>query len=94
MTDLSSIDLFVPVQISWIDSFSSPREWTGIEDFDFEEHTEKSKQMMSIGYIVHVDDDNVFFADSICPEEKIMYGCMSIPLVAVLDVKVMDTVNG
>lgn len=36
--------------------------------------------------MVNVDDDNLFLADSVSVDEGIMYGCMSIPIVAIHDI--------
>lgn len=90
---LQSIELFVPVQISWIDSYSSADGWVDIDDFDFEEHTKTTKQFLSTGYVVHIDDYNLFISVSISPEENAMYGCFSIPIASIFDVTVLKGVK-
>jgi hypothetical protein len=83
---MKEIELFTPVFVIWIDSMSSTRAWMDVEDFGFEEHTQSSKTLTSIGFVVNMDEDNLFLSDSISAEEKIMYGCMSIPIVAIKEV--------
>lgn len=89
MTDLSTLDLFTPVKVSWIDCHYTEPGWTDIDSFDFDEHTRASKQMVSVGQVIHVDDSNLFLSCTVGKETRSMLDCTSIPIVSILSVEVI-----
>lgn len=89
MKNITEIELFLPVRIKWIDSYHANVGWIDLDDFNFNEHTVTSKEMVSIGYVVRLDKDNVFLSNTMSGDKESMYDCFSIPIGCVRDVKVL-----
>ena len=89
MTPLPSIPLYSLVEIHWIDCLHSQDGWQDVKGFDYEGHTRNSRDFNSAGYLIKIDDSNVFLSGTLNGDHDGMYNCFSIPLGCVLDVKVM-----
>lgn len=89
MKKLTEIEPHTPVRIRWADSYSANQGWVFLDDFDFKGHTVISRDMWSVGYLVHLDKDNVFLTTTMNGEKDSMYDCFSIPIGCILDVKVL-----
>lgn len=87
MKQITEIDLFTPVKIKWIDSYHANVGWIDLDDFNFKEHSLISKEMVSIGYVVRLDKDNVFLSNTMSGDKESMYDVFSIPIGCVLDIK-------